>query len=86
VIPHTLPLIMVQLVIKAALAMLIDGGLSYLGLGVAPPTPTWGRMLYEGQHRTDSQRDSGQENQAGATGKVGRPPAPSPAERRGKAS
>ncbi|MCG3189843.1 MAG: Glutathione transport system permease protein GsiD [Burkholderiaceae bacterium] len=49
VIPHTLPLIMVQLVIKAALAMLIDGGLSYLGLGVAPPTPTWGNMIAEGR-------------------------------------
>lgn len=49
VIPHTLPLILVQLVIKAALAMLIDGGLSYLGLGVAPPTPTWGNMIAEGR-------------------------------------
>jgi peptide/nickel transport system permease protein len=26
-----------------------DSILSYLGVGIAPPTPTWGRMLFEGQ-------------------------------------
>ena len=26
-----------------------DSVLSYLGVGIAPPTPTWGRMLFEGQ-------------------------------------
>jgi peptide/nickel transport system permease protein len=26
-----------------------DSALGYLGVGVSPPTPTWGRMLLEGQ-------------------------------------
>jgi peptide/nickel transport system permease protein len=26
-----------------------DSVLSYLGVGISPPTPTWGRMLFEGQ-------------------------------------
>lgn len=49
VVPHTLPLVLVQAVIVMALAMLIDGGLSFLGLGIAPPTPTWGNMIAEGR-------------------------------------
>lgn len=49
VLPHTLPLVLVQLTILMALGMLIDGGLSFLGLGIAPPTPTWGNMIAEGR-------------------------------------
>ena len=30
-------------------AILLDAGLSFLGMGVPPPTPTWGRMLAEGR-------------------------------------
>lgn len=48
-VPHTLPLVAVQAVILMALAMLVDGGLSFLGLGIAPPTPTWGNMIAEGR-------------------------------------
>jgi peptide/nickel transport system permease protein len=29
--------------------IILESGLSFLGLGVPPPTPTWGRMLYEGR-------------------------------------
>jgi peptide/nickel transport system permease protein len=29
-------------------AILIEGGLSFLGLGIPPPTPTWGQMIAEG--------------------------------------
>ena len=28
---------------------MMESALSFLGLGVAPPTPTWGRMLAEGR-------------------------------------
>lgn len=49
VLPHTIPLVLVQLTILMALCMLIDGGLSFLGLGIAPPTPTWGNMIAEGR-------------------------------------
>jgi peptide/nickel transport system permease protein len=30
-----------------ASAILIEAGLSFLGLGVPPPTPTWGNMIRE---------------------------------------
>lgn len=29
--------------------IILESGLSFLGLGVPPPTPSWGRMLYEGR-------------------------------------
>ncbi len=40
---------MVQATIQLGLAMLTEAGLSFLGLGLAPPAPTWGRMLAEAQ-------------------------------------
>jgi peptide/nickel transport system permease protein len=48
-----LPNTAVALVTYAALAlpgaMLAEGGLSYLGFGVQPPTPSWGQMIAQGQ-------------------------------------
>ncbi|MCU1461266.1 MAG: hypothetical protein JWO37_1341 [Acidimicrobiales bacterium] len=35
--------------IGVAIAMLAEGGLAFLGLSVAPPTPTWGGMINEGR-------------------------------------
>ncbi|WP_166346546.1 ABC transporter permease [Phytoactinopolyspora limicola] len=49
IFPNVLPLAVVQVIILAAAAMLIDGALSFLGLGIAPPTPTWGNMIAEGR-------------------------------------
>jgi peptide/nickel transport system permease protein len=49
VVPNVLPLALVQVVILAAAAMLVDGAMSFLGLGIAPPTPTWGNMIAEGR-------------------------------------
>lgn len=50
---HVLPNIMNQTIVHAAiqlgLAILTEAGLSFLGLGVAPPAPTWGRMLADSQ-------------------------------------
>ncbi|WP_376773753.1 ABC transporter permease [Rhizobium mongolense] len=50
---HVLPNIMNQIIVHAAiqlgLAILTEAGLSFLGLGVAPPAPTWGRMLADSQ-------------------------------------
>ena len=37
-----------------ALAILIEAGLSYLGLGLPPPTPSWGRMLNDAQTFLDA--------------------------------
>ena len=50
---HVLPNVMGPLVVIAtaqvAQMIVAESVLSYLGVGIAPPTPTWGRMLYEGQ-------------------------------------
>lgn len=46
-LPNALPTIMVQGAFVAANALLADASLSFLGLGVAPPTPTWGNMIAE---------------------------------------
>jgi ABC-type dipeptide/oligopeptide/nickel transport system permease subunit len=50
---HVVPNVAGPLVVSAtALAsqmIVADAALSYLGVGIAPPTPTWGRMLFEGQ-------------------------------------
>jgi ABC-type dipeptide/oligopeptide/nickel transport system permease subunit len=50
---HVLPNVAGPLVISAttlvAQMIVADSVLSYLGIGISPPTPTWGRMLYEGQ-------------------------------------
>jgi peptide/nickel transport system permease protein len=49
VLPNTLPLAVVQCVLLSAGAMLIDGTLSFLGLGISPPTATWGNMVADGR-------------------------------------
>jgi peptide/nickel transport system permease protein len=49
---HTLPNILSPLLVHAsnlvAAAIIVEGGLSFLGLGVQPPTPSWGSMLRSG--------------------------------------
>ena len=35
--------------IQLGLAILTEAGLSFLGLGMAPPAPSWGRMLADAQ-------------------------------------
>jgi peptide/nickel transport system permease protein len=47
VLPNALPTILVQTVLVFAAALLLDGTLSFLGMGVQPPTPTWGNMIAE---------------------------------------
>jgi ABC-type dipeptide/oligopeptide/nickel transport system permease subunit len=42
------PLLVVATVLVAQM-ILAESVLSYLGAGIAPPTPTWGHMLHEGQ-------------------------------------
>lgn len=50
---HILPNAMAPILITATLgiagAILIESGLSFLGLGVQPPTPSWGNMLMDGK-------------------------------------
>jgi peptide/nickel transport system permease protein len=49
VLPNIASQIVVQVTIQLGLAVLTEAGLSFLGLGLAPPAPTWGRMLAEAQ-------------------------------------
>lgn len=49
ILPNTLPPILTSMSLGLAGAILTEAGLSYLGLGVQPPTPSWGAMLTEGK-------------------------------------
>ncbi len=48
-LPHVLPLLIVYLSLSIPGAIFTETTLSYLGLGVPPPTPTWGSMVLDGQ-------------------------------------
>jgi peptide/nickel transport system permease protein len=49
VIPATLPTVIVQATLGMAGAIIAEASLSFLGLGVQPPTPSWGTMLDAGR-------------------------------------
>lgn len=49
VLPNIANQIIVQATIQLGLAILTEAGLSFLGLGMPPPAPTWGRMLADAQ-------------------------------------
>lgn len=49
VLPNIAAVLIVQATIQFALGILADAGLSYLGLGTQPPSPSWGRMLNDAQ-------------------------------------
>jgi peptide/nickel transport system permease protein len=49
VLPNVLNQIIVVLTLTMASAILIEAALSFLGVGVPPPTPSWGIMIAEGK-------------------------------------
>ena len=49
ILPNTLPEILVTCSLSFALAILSESSLSYLGLGIQPPVPSFGRMLNDAQ-------------------------------------
>jgi peptide/nickel transport system permease protein len=49
VIPQTIPSIIVASTLGIAWAILTESAISYLGLGIQPPTATWGNMLQNAQ-------------------------------------
>ena len=51
VLPNIMPVVIVLFTIRVGAVILAEAGLSFLGLGVPPPTPTWGSML-SGSGRT----------------------------------
>ena len=52
---HVLPNVMAVVIVGASIqiggAVLIESALSYLGYGIPPPTPSWGRMLNESRQQ-----------------------------------
>jgi len=48
ILPNILPIMMVQMSLTMGYAILNAAGLSFIGLGVSPPTPEWGIMVAEG--------------------------------------
>lgn len=48
IVPNILPIMMVQMSLTMGYAILNAAGLSFIGLGVRPPTPEWGIMVAEG--------------------------------------
>ena len=49
VLPNALAPVLVAATLGVAGAILTESALSFLGLGVQPPTPSWGNMLMEGK-------------------------------------
>jgi peptide/nickel transport system permease protein len=47
VFPNVLAIIVVMAALSTSGTLLLDAGLSFLGLGVPPPIPSWGRMIEE---------------------------------------
>jgi len=49
ILPNSLAPIIVQASLRVATGILVAAGLSFLGLGIQPPTPEWGAMLSRGR-------------------------------------
>ena len=49
ILPHTISIILVLASLQAGSLILAEGTLSFLGLGVPPPTPSWGSIVADGR-------------------------------------
>lgn len=49
ILPNIAGGVVIQATIQVGLAILVEAGLSFLGLSLAPPAPSWGRMLSDAQ-------------------------------------
>lgn len=48
-VPNMMPALIVQTTLLFAIAIVVEAGLSFLGLGAQPPEPSWGTMLRTGR-------------------------------------
>ncbi|MDP9138398.1 MAG: ABC transporter permease [Pseudomonadota bacterium] len=48
-LPHLVPTVLVYATLGISTAVLFEATLSFLGVGVQPPSPAWGKMIFEGQ-------------------------------------
>lgn len=53
IIPNALSPVLVSAILGVAAAILTESALSFLGIGVQPPTPSWGNMLTAGKDNID---------------------------------
>ena len=49
ILPHLLPTLLVYSTLGISTTVLLEATLSYLGIGVQPPTPSWGNIIFENQ-------------------------------------
>jgi peptide/nickel transport system permease protein len=49
ILPNVVPVIVVAATLRVAYVILVEAGLSYLGVGVPPPTASWGSMVADGR-------------------------------------
>ena len=49
ILPNILSILIAQATIQVSIGIIAEAGLSYIGLGVQPPLPSWGRMLNDAQ-------------------------------------
>lgn len=49
ILPNSWSQILVQVVVLSSIAILLEAALAFLGVGVPPPTPSWGEMLRTGK-------------------------------------
>jgi peptide/nickel transport system permease protein len=49
VLPHLAPFVMVWATLGISTTVLLEATLSFLGIGVRPPTPSWGNIIFENQ-------------------------------------
>ena len=50
ILPNCLSAIIVQASLGVGYAILVEASLSFLGLGIQPPDPSWGSMLSQGRN------------------------------------
>jgi len=48
ILPNVMPPLLAYAMITVGVAMLVEAALSYLGLGIRPPQPSWGNMIFAG--------------------------------------
>lgn len=54
ILPNALGPILVQATLTMGIAVLVEAGLSFLGLGTQPPSPSWGRMIADSRPYLES--------------------------------
>lgn len=52
-LPNVVPVIVISATLRVGLAILTEAGLSFLGLGVQPPQPSWGNIIADGREYLD---------------------------------